>query len=97
METELLAAADPARAIVEAAERHDADVVIVEAPGEGLRARLRGRRLARRVRRLVARARLHRRQPRIGTEDLMFDVASIAIAAACLLVAFSFIYLFDRV
>ena len=35
--------------------------------------------------------------PLIGTEDLMFDVASIAIAAACLLVAFSFIYLFDRV
>ena len=52
VETELLAAADPARAIVEAAERHDADVVIVEAPGDGLRARLRGRRLARRVRRL---------------------------------------------
>jgi len=27
----------------------------------------------------------------------MHDLASIAIAAACLLAAFSFIYLFDRV
>jgi len=27
----------------------------------------------------------------------MFDLASIAIAAACLLVAFALIYLFDRV
>jgi len=27
----------------------------------------------------------------------MLDLASIAIGAACLLVAFSFIYLFDRV
>ena len=28
---------------------------------------------------------------------LMYDLASLAIAAACLLVAFSFIYLLDRV
>jgi hypothetical protein len=27
----------------------------------------------------------------------MFDLASLALAAACLLVAFAFIYLFDRV
>jgi len=27
----------------------------------------------------------------------MYDLASLAIAAACLLVALSFIYLFDRV
>lgn len=52
VKAELLASADPARAIAEAARRHEADVVIVEGPGNGLRARLRGRRLARRVRRL---------------------------------------------
>ncbi len=51
--TELLAAADEAEAIAEASHRHHATVVLVEPSGEGLRARLRGRRLAQRVRRLA--------------------------------------------
>jgi hypothetical protein len=53
VETELLAAADEAKAIADAAKRHDAFVVLVEPPGDGLRARLHGRRVARRIRRLV--------------------------------------------
>lgn len=53
VETELLAAEDEARAIADASRRHDATVVLVEPPGDGLRARLHGRRLARRVRRLA--------------------------------------------
>ena len=52
VEAELVAASDQAKAIAEAAGRHDASVVLIEAPGTGLAARLRGRRLARRVRRL---------------------------------------------
>jgi nucleotide-binding universal stress UspA family protein len=54
VETELLAAADPASAIAEAARRHDAAVVLVEPPGGGLISRLRGQRLARRIRRLAS-------------------------------------------
>jgi hypothetical protein len=41
---------------------------------------------------LGAAGRFGQRGPR-----LMYDLASLAIAAACLLVALSFIYLFDRV
>ncbi len=52
VEAELLAASDPARAIADASRRHDASVVMVEPPGEGLAGRLRGRRLARRIRKL---------------------------------------------
>jgi nucleotide-binding universal stress UspA family protein len=53
VEAELIAAADEAEAIADASRRHDADVVLVEPPGDGLRSRLHGRRLARRVRRLA--------------------------------------------
>ncbi|MGH3044590.1 MAG: universal stress protein [Gaiellaceae bacterium] len=53
VEAELVASSDQAKAIAEAAGRHDASVVLIEAPGTGLAARLRGRRLARRVRRLA--------------------------------------------
>jgi nucleotide-binding universal stress UspA family protein len=54
VQTELVASADPARVIADAARRHDAAVVLVEPPGDGLRSRARGRRLARRVRRLAS-------------------------------------------
>jgi nucleotide-binding universal stress UspA family protein len=53
VETELIAAADVPQAIAEASRRHGADVVLVELPGDGLRARLHGRRLVRRLRRLA--------------------------------------------
>jgi K+-sensing histidine kinase KdpD len=50
VETELLTESDAARAIADASRRHDADVVLVGPTGDGLAARVRGRRLARRVR-----------------------------------------------
>jgi nucleotide-binding universal stress UspA family protein len=53
VETELLAASDPARAIADASRRYDADVVLVGATGSGLPARVRSKRLARRVRRFT--------------------------------------------
>jgi nucleotide-binding universal stress UspA family protein len=52
--TELVADDDPARAIADAAKRHDAAVVLVERPGDSPWSRLRGQRLARRVRRLAS-------------------------------------------
>ena len=97
MAAELVAASDQAKAIAQAAERHKASVVLVEAPGTGLAARLRGRRLARRVRRLSHAPRLPGGSRTGWKELLMFDIASLAIAGACLLVAFGFIYLLDRV
>ena len=51
--TELVASSDPARAIADAAERHNAAVVFVEPPGDNRRDRLRGHRLARRIKRLA--------------------------------------------
>jgi hypothetical protein len=50
--TELVASADPAEAIAEAAGRHHASVVFLEPPGGNRRERLRGHRLARRIKRL---------------------------------------------
>jgi nucleotide-binding universal stress UspA family protein len=54
VQTELFAADDAARVIAEAARRHEAAVVLIEPPGDGLRSRARGQRLARRVRRLAS-------------------------------------------
>ena len=51
--TELVASSDPARAIAASAERHKASVLFVEPPGDNRRDRLRGHRLARRVKRLA--------------------------------------------
>ncbi len=50
-QTVLVAAADAAAAIAEVANRHDASVILLEPPGGGRLARVRGGRLARRVRR----------------------------------------------
>jgi K+-sensing histidine kinase KdpD len=52
VEAELVAGTDVARAIADAGRRHDADVVLVAPRSDRLSARLRGRRLARRIRKL---------------------------------------------
>lgn len=54
IETELIAASDPAAAIADVARSRDASVVLVAIAGDGRLARLRARRLARRVRRLAS-------------------------------------------
>jgi nucleotide-binding universal stress UspA family protein len=54
VETMLVATDDPARAIAEAARRHDAAIVLVEPPDDSRLSRARGYRLARRIRRLAS-------------------------------------------
>jgi nucleotide-binding universal stress UspA family protein len=53
VKTELVASSDPAKAIADAAERHDAAVVFFEPSGDSHLERLRGHRVARRIKRLA--------------------------------------------
>ncbi len=97
VQTELIAADDAGRAIADAARRHDAAVILLEPPGGGLRSRLRGQHLARNVRRLASAPVFAVGGLPPEDEPLMPDIATIVIAAACLLVALGFVYLLDRV
>lgn len=54
LKTELVASSNPATAIADAARRPHAAAVFVEPPGGSRRERLRGHRLARRIKRLAA-------------------------------------------